>query len=98
VAWRVGDRARRGTSNGCASGSSYDRRARRERLWKRYARRGWIKCWLCPRRMRKRDFEVDRVVCGHDGGRYVDANVRPACRECNRRRCAERCGVGKAAR
>ena len=91
--------SRRGTVHRNATGNSYDRRRRREKLWKKYARKGWIKCRHCPRKMRKRDFEVDRFpVCGHAGGRYTDANTVPSCPKCNRDRCTKVCGKGVAAK
>jgi hypothetical protein len=87
----------RGTSNGNSSGNSYDRRARRARMWRRFASDGRIKCWYCSRRMTKDEFQVDRLVCGHDGGRYVDQNIVPACDECNRNKCARICKRGVTA-
>jgi len=48
--------------------------------------------------MTKAEFEVDRFICGHDGGRYVDANCVPACPPCNRDKCAIKCRRGVAAR
>lgn len=89
---------RRGTSNANLRGSSAVRRARRARLWRRCAWRGRVPCWWCNKRLCKAEFQVDRLVCGHDGGSYSDANIVPACPKCNRDRCALVCGRGVAAR
>jgi hypothetical protein len=94
--------SRRGTVHRNATGNSYDRRARRDRIWRKYARKGWIKCHHCPRKLRKRGklaFEVDRFpICGHAGGRYIDDNTVPSCPKCNRDRCTNVCGKGVAAK
>lgn len=88
---------RRGTSNANARGNTDDRRARRRWLVENYGvGRGFVRCWWCARKIRK--FEVDRIICGHKGGRYVRWNIVPACPECNRTKCAVQCRVGVAAR
>jgi len=90
--------SRRGTVHRNETGNSYDRRARRARLWRELSANEQIKCHHCPRLMSKEEFEVDRFpICGHDGGRYVIGNVVPSCPECNRDRCAKVCGKGVAA-
>lgn len=82
-------------------GSSYDRRRRRAWLVEQFgvparasrgkkARKFWICCYHCGRRMRadSRQWEVDRFpVCGHMGGRYVRGNIVPSCPRCNGTRC-----------
>jgi hypothetical protein len=55
-------------------------------MWERYSENGWIPCAWCPRKMRKTEFEVDRVIPGHQGGTYRRDNILPACGTCNRRR------------
>jgi len=86
----------RGTSNSAVRGGAPARRARRRRLEAEHAVDGVLTCYRCavpllvdeladelgvPRGER---FEVDRIVAGRDGGRYVRGNVRPACGPCNR--------------
>lgn len=83
----------RGTSNANARGSVYDRRARRRWILERFGvGRGLVRCWWCQRRIRV--FQVDRLVCGHRGGRYVRGNIVPSCPPCNRKKCARICCVG----
>ena len=84
---------KRGTSNSNSRGSSYDRRARREFLMKKFGNGKTVPCFWCGRRLRKH-FEVDRwPVCGHDGGSYRRNNIVPACSDCNGKRCtsAKKC-------
>lgn len=96
---RRNGKARRGTVHRNATGNSEDRRRRRERLWRERSHKGWIKCHHCPRKMRKREFQVDRYPrCGHNGGRYVIGNTVPSCPKCNRDRCAIVCGKGVTAK
>ncbi len=89
--------SRRGTEHRNETGNSYDRRRRRERIWRERSVDDQIKCHHCPRLMCKDEFQVDRFpVCGHDGGRY--GNTVPSCPECNRDRCTKVCGKGVAAK
>lgn len=39
-------------------------------------------------------WEIDRAVCGHDGGTYKRENCRIACRDCNQSRCTKFCRFG----
>ncbi len=85
---------RRSTSSQNIRGSSYDRRARRAYLIRKYGSGDTIPCHWCGKKLRTRTprrplgtFEVDRVVCGHDGGRYTRDNIVPACPTCNGGRC-----------
>lgn len=39
-------------------------------------------------------WEVDRIVCGHDGGRYVRSNLQVSCPRCNQTRCSKACRFG----
>jgi len=52
--------SRRGTVHRNETGNSYDRRARRARLWRELSANEQIKCHHCPRLMSKEEFEVDR--------------------------------------
>ncbi len=78
-------------------GNSKDRKARRAWLAGVYGILGkngkprWVVCHLCskPCLVKSLSGEVDRFpVCGHDGGRYNQGNILPACLVCNRGRCA----------
>jgi hypothetical protein len=92
---------RRGTSNSNCRGSSYDRRRRRAFLIAKFGGPSGktIKCFWCPKRMRASCsvWEVDRLLCGHKGGGYTRDNIVPSCPDCNKRRCANGCGVGALA-
>lgn len=67
-----------------------------------------VRCAHCPKLMRahgRKDragnlrftWEVDRIICGHAGGKYVRGNVQVSCRGCNQTRCATRdCRFGAA--
>lgn len=83
----------RGTTNGCARGSAEDRRARRAWLVRVF---GWpevgiVLCYRCGVPLLQdedpeapgQSVTVDRIVPGVLGGRYVRANIRPACGGCN---------------
>jgi hypothetical protein len=84
----------RGTSNTNARGSAVSRRARRRWIEAEHAVEGVLTCTLCGVPLltdaraaelgaTEERFEVDRIVPGALGGRYVRGNVRPACRPCN---------------
>jgi hypothetical protein len=93
----------RGTSNRNARGNTTQRRRRVARMIQRFASPSGktICCHWCRKRMRinvpQRRWEIDRVVCGHKGGTYDDANIVPACPECNKARCNEGCRYGRGA-
>jgi hypothetical protein len=79
-------RARRGTSNGNARGSSYDVRARKHWLltaWQAVEGEGLTRCYRCGDLLDWFLLTVDRIVPGCRGGRYVRGNIRPACGTCN---------------
>lgn len=76
----------RGTSNTNARGSSRDRAARRRYLLESYqsdAGPGTCRCYRCGRVLTIHTVTVDRIRPGCLGGRYVRANIRPACSRCN---------------
>jgi len=74
-----------------ARGSALDRRRRRLALWQQYQRGGVLVCQRagCEVPLTLDDegdgarFEVDKIVAGLFGGRYVEGNCRPVCRPCN---------------
>lgn len=76
----------RGTSNTNARGSARDRASRRRYLLATYqadAGPGTCRCYRCGRVLTGRTLTVDRIRPGCLGGRYVRANIRPACARCN---------------
>jgi hypothetical protein len=75
----------RGTSNANARGSSRDRARRVAWLVKTYESdvRGHCRCYRCGDLLDERTITVDRIKPGCQGGRYVRANIRPACSACN---------------
>lgn len=77
----------RGTSNTNARGSAESRRARRAWIVETFGTAGLVVCyWGCGLVMLADEFEVDRLVPGCRGGRYVRGNIVPACGPCNRER------------
>ena len=78
-------KARRGTSNANARGSSRDRARRRAYLLEVYAAdvAGRCRCYRCGQLLDETTVTVDRIRPGCRGGRYVRANIRPACAPCN---------------
>ena len=38
---------------------------------------------VCEGTVTDRTMNVDRIVCGVNGGRYVRGNIRPTCEPCN---------------
>lgn len=80
------ERARRGTTNSNARGSSADRARRRDYLLRTFesdAGPGTCRCYRCGCVLTGEDVTVDRIVPGCQGGRYRRANIRPACGRCN---------------
>ena len=77
----------RGTSNGNATGSSYARRKRKQRMLAPYGGHGGngetVPCYRCKAELTYDTLTVDRIVAGMDGGTYNWRNVRPACNYCN---------------
>ena len=76
----------RGTSNTNARGSASQRRARRAWIVVTFGKDGIVTCYRCdvPLLAEGPDaFDVDRIVPGCRGGRYVRGNIRPVCQPCN---------------
>lgn len=85
----------RGTTNSNARGNTRDRAARVRYLLTVYASNvpGCCRCYRCGvlltndegvrRWINAQSVTVDRIVPGVHGGRYVRANIRPACASCN---------------
>jgi hypothetical protein len=76
----------RGTSNANARGSTKDRASRRAYLLMAYQSDqgfGTARSYRCGVVLTDSTVTVDRVTPGCDGGRYVRANIRPACARCN---------------
>lgn len=90
----MANRERTGRTNGQDKrGSSKDRKARR--VWLLSEKAGWggngevVPCALgtepdCSMLVDMVTMEVDRIVPGAEGGRYVRTNIRPTCVRCNK--------------
>lgn len=76
-------RTRRGTSNKNVTGSSMDRRARRQFLLDTFGDGVTCPCYRCREPLTLETLTVDRIRAGMDGGTYVRGNIRPACSGCN---------------
>ena len=73
----------RGTTCRNDRGSSYDRRARRAYLLAAFGDGETCPCYRCHAILDDATVTVDRITPGVLGGRYVRANIRPACGLCN---------------
>lgn len=82
-------KARRGTTNRNARGSSADRLARRTWLVATFRadrdHRGQpaCRCYRCGDLLTVSTVTIDRIVPGCRGGTYRRNNIRPACAPCN---------------
>lgn len=75
-------------------GNARNRRARRQFLWEMHGgyALGYVFCKWCKVRLAVNEFQIDRYpICGHDGGKYLDDNIVPACEQCNATRCTANC-------
>jgi 5-methylcytosine-specific restriction endonuclease McrA len=89
----MANRARTGRTDGQDKrGNSKDRAARRRYLLDPKAGFGGngevVLCALgtvadCAMLVDYKTMEVDRIVPGAEGGRYIRSNIRPTCRPCN---------------
>lgn len=86
----------RGTTNGNARGSSYERRRRRAWIMEAWASDlpGFVRCYRCGGFLFNPDappaavagtypLTIDRIIPGCQGGTYRRNNIRPACGTCN---------------
>lgn len=67
-------------------GSAKDRRARRAKLRRVYGDGVKVACVHCECMVDDAGMEVDKIIPGSQGGRYVWANILPSCIACNRER------------
>jgi 5-methylcytosine-specific restriction endonuclease McrA len=67
-------------------GSAADRRARRIKLICTYGNGTRVQCVHCLTWVDDAGMEVDKIIPGSQGGRYVWANILPSCIACNRSR------------
>jgi len=67
-------------------GSAADRRARRAKLIRVYGDGCKVACVHCDAMVDDAGMEVDKIIPGSQGGRYVWANILPSCMHCNRQR------------
>jgi hypothetical protein len=73
----------RGTSNADDRGSTETRRRRRAWLLERFGDGEKAPCYRCGVFLDNSTVTADRIFPGCLGGRYVRANIRPACNPCN---------------
>lgn len=79
---------RRSTSNKNETGSSYDRRVRKLWLLDEFGNGIKAPCMMrcspnCEETVSLATLTVNRIIPGCEGGRYVRANIEPACAACN---------------
>lgn len=73
-------------------GSARDRKRRREFVREKFTVQGVLRCLFCAQILESNGNEraplyvVRHPKCGHVGGRFVMANVAPACGMCSRNR------------
>ena len=67
-------------------GNSKDRRARRIKLLRVYGNGTQANCIHCGATVEYDTLEVDKIIPGSMGGRYVWANIHVSCKPCNRTR------------
>lgn len=79
----VKGKVRRGTSNKNVTGSSADRRARRQWLLDVFGDGVTCPCYRCEESLTLETLTVDRRRAGMDGGGYERGNIHPACATCN---------------
>jgi len=79
--------------NGNQRGSATDRRRRKVWIFERFGVDGIVTCAFCSVPMLPEDATVDRIVPGCRGGRYVQGNIRPACRPCQQEQAGELGGL-----
>lgn len=63
-------------------GSSADRRARRAFLLRTFGDGVTCPCVTCGKMLDDKTVTVDRILPGHEGGRYVRSNIQPMCLRC----------------
>ena len=76
----------RGTSNTNVRGSSHDRRRRKRWLLETFdvdLGPDRARCAHCETIVTYETMEVDRIVPGALGGRYIRSNIWPSCQSCN---------------
>ena len=67
-------------------GSAADRRTRRLKIFRVYGDGVKVACVHCACMVDNDGMEVDKIIPGSQGGRYVWANILPSCILCNRAR------------
>lgn len=74
---------RRGTSNGNARGSSYQRAVRRQWLVSNFGDGHLVHCVHCDMVLTVDNVSSDRIIPDAEGGTYARDNIQPCCVECN---------------
>lgn len=91
--------ARRSTSNGNVAGSSYARRARKQKMLDVYGDGIHVMCRRCwSAVLTFTTLTVDRIIPGCEGGTYRWENVQPACSPCNTKHGSELGNARRAAK
>lgn len=72
-----------GRNGGDFRGNSYDRRRRTQRLLEEFGNGVTAGCAYCGKLLDATTLEEDKIISGALGGRYINANLIPACRACN---------------
>ena len=67
-------------------GNSHDRKARKLKLLRVYGNGQTAPCIHCTIPVDYSTMEVDKIIPGSQGGRYVWANIHVSCFGCNRSR------------
>jgi len=67
-------------------GNSHDRKARKLKLLRVYGNGQTAPCIHCTIPVDYSTMEVDKIIPGSQGGRYVWANIHISCLPCNRTR------------
>lgn len=74
---------------GDARGNAQDRRRRKIWLLATFGDGEKCPCAHCGAELDYDTVTVDRIVPGHEGGRYVRGNIQPSCRPCANRQGAD---------
>ena len=67
-------------------GNVYQRKSRRQKLYAEFGDGKNCPCLYCGVKLGEGTLEQDKILTTGQGGRYVPANIVPACGSCNKRR------------
>lgn len=69
-------------SGGDQRGNATDRRRRKLWLVDTFGDGAFVACRYCWTTLEYSSLTVDRIVPGHQGGRYIRSNIQPSCSPC----------------